>query len=254
MTKQSQSSDQSKQAKKRSDNRVFEAHVLVERRPKDKTKTNRQRRRLVGVMYRPMCKILILIGVATLLLSLVTVWQYRSATRRTSSTDGTITAITKVSGVGKDERGIDNQKCRLSYKLTVDGQEYTDALGYRGNPTTDKCKLSISDTIPVKYDANHPANNSYAVDDQLSDHATFDDTLKSTIGMAIVGLIPLAIGIFGLHIANNEYSRARDAARKAKSAAHHGKDKAVNKTKAIKAKVVKKAKPATKTSEGKDQE
>lgn len=197
--------------------------------------SEKQKRRLVGVMYRPMCKILILIGIATILLALVTVWQYRSSTTRTATTTGNITAVNKVSGIGRDEEGHNGQKCRINYRVSVAGHNYTDALGYRGDPTTAKCKLQVGQPIAINYDPHHPANNAYQVDEELSDHQTFQQTVSSTAGIAIVGLISLFIGIFGLHVANDEYSRAHEAAVRVRNVAGQTKEKA----KAKAAKVVK---------------
>lgn len=166
-----------------------------------KDRINSRQRRIVSAMYQPVCKILILIGVATILLAIVIVWQYRSSTRRTSVTTGTITEVDKVSGVGHDLEGNDAQKCRIGYTVDIDGKSYTDVLGYRGDPTTDKCNLSIGQTIEINYDPSHPANNAYAIDDELSDHDTLDETITSATSIGLVGLVPLIIGMMGLHLA-----------------------------------------------------
>ena len=166
-----------------------------------KDRINSRQRRIVSAMYQPVCKILILIGVATILLAIVIVWQYRSSTRRTSVTTGTITEVDKVSGVGHDLEGNDAQKCRIGYTVDIDGKSYTDVLGYRGDPTTDKCNLSIGQTIEINYDPSHPANNAYAIDDELSDHGTLDETIASATSIGLVGLVPLIIGMMGLHLA-----------------------------------------------------
>lgn len=161
-----------------------------------------RQRRIVSSMYRPLCRIFILIGIATLLLAMVVVWQYRSSTKRTATTTGTITEVDKVSGVGQDEHGDSIQKCRIGYTVKIDGHDYTDVLGYRGDPTVSKCSLSVGQTIEVKYDPQHPSNNSYSIDDAQSDHGTLDQAISSAIGIGIVGLIPLVIGVLGLRIAN----------------------------------------------------
>ena len=162
-----------------------------------------KQKQIISSMYRPLCRIFILIGIATLLLAVVVVWQYRSSTQRTAQAVGTVTEIDKVNGIGRDESGDNAQKCRIGYKVTIDGNEYTDVLGYRGDPTTDKCQLSVGQVIDINYDPSHPSNNAYTVDDETSDHGTLDQTISSAAGIAVVGLIPLAIGIVGLRIAKS---------------------------------------------------
>lgn len=166
-----------------------------------KDRITARQRRIVSAMYQPLCKILILIGIATILLAIVIVWQYRSSTRRTTTTTGTITEVDKVSGIGRDMDGGDAQKCRIGYTVEIDGKTYTDVLGYRGDPTVDKCDLTVGQTIDISYDPSHPANNSYLVDDELSDHGTFNEAVASATGIALVGLVPLIIGMMGLHLA-----------------------------------------------------
>lgn len=162
-----------------------------------------KQKQIISSMYRPLCRIFILIGIATLLLAVVVIWQYRSSTQRTAKTTGVITEIDKVNGIGRDEPGDNAQKCRIGYKVTIDGNEYTDVLGYRGDPTTDKCQLFVGQVVEINYDPSHPSNNAYVVDDETSDHGTLDQTISSATGIAVVGLIPLAIGIVGLRIARS---------------------------------------------------
>ena len=97
--------------------------------------------------------------------------------------------------------GDDAQKCRIGYTVEIDGKTYTDVLGYRGDPTVDKCDLTVGQTIDISYDPSHPANNSYLVDDESSDHGTFNEAVASATGIALVGLVPLIIGMMGLHLA-----------------------------------------------------
>ena len=123
-----------------------------------------RQRRIVSAMYQPLCKILILIGIATILLAIVIVW------------------LDKVSGIGRDMDGDDAQKCRIGYTVEIDGKTYTDVLGYRGDPTVDKCDLTVGQTIDISYDPSHPANNSYLVDDESSDHGTFNEAVASATG------------------------------------------------------------------------
>ena len=170
-----------------------------------KARVAAKRRRIVGAMYQPLCKILILIGVATILLAVVTVWQYRSSTRRTATTTGTITEVDKVSGIGLDMDGSSVQKCRIGYTVEIDGKSYTDVLGYRGDPTVDKCNLVVGQLIEINYDPSHPSNNAYRVDDQLSDHDTLDETVASAASIGAVGLVPLIIGMIGLHLSKRHH-------------------------------------------------
>lgn len=172
----------------------------------------RRQRRIIGSMYRPLCKILILIGIATILLAVVTIWQYRSSTTRTSRANGTIDRIDKISGIGRDEEGHNAQKCRISYTVNIDGVTYTDTLGYRGDPTTDKCNLSVGDTIEISYDPSHPANNAYAVDDDLSDRKTQSEALGSAGLISLVGIVPIVIGFMGLNIAKRYRENKLDSA------------------------------------------
>lgn len=188
-----------KQESKQSNSRKHAQSRAKAKQVKDRI-TARQRR-IVSAMYQPLCKILILIGIATILLAIVIVWQYRSSTRRTATTTGTITEVDKVSGIGRDMDGDDAQKCRIGYTVEIDGRIYTDVLGYRGDPTVDKCDLTVGQTIDISYDPSHPANNSYLVDDESSDHGTFNEAVASATGIALVGLIPLIIGMMGLHLA-----------------------------------------------------
>ena len=169
-----------------------------------------RRQRIVGSMYRPLCKILILIGIATILLAIVVVWQYRASVKRTSTTIGQVTEVDKVNGVGNDEHGDNAQKCRIGYRVSIDGVDYTDVLGHRGDPTVDKCNLSVGETIQIKYDPQHPANNAYLVDDETSDHQTVGETIGSAVTIAIVGLVPLIIGMLGLFVANRRNSDLDD--------------------------------------------
>ena len=179
-----------KQESKQSSSRKHAQSRAKAKQVKDRI-TARQRR-IVSAMYQPLCKILILIGIATILLAVVIVWQYRSSTRRTATTTGTITEVDKVSGIGRDMDGDDAQKCRIGYTVEIDGKTYTDV---------DKCDLTVGQTIDISYDPSHPANNSYLVDDESSDHGTFNEAVASATGIALVGLVPLIIGMMGLHLA-----------------------------------------------------
>lgn len=166
-------------------------------------------RKILGVLFRPFCQILVLIGVATILLSIVTIWQYRSYRQRTNQINGQITTVNKVSGIGNDETGNSSQKCRVGYKFTFNGNEYTDVLGYHGNPTTAKCNLRPGQAITINYEANHPANNAYAIDDQLSDHGTLKQTISSASGIAVVGTVPIIIGCLGIRLARQNRRQKR---------------------------------------------
>ena len=126
--------------------------------------THSTSRRLIGIMFRPACQILILIGLATLLLSVVTIWQYQASTRRTKETNARVISVNKITGIGDDERGRNNQACQVDYRFRIKGDEYTAILGYRGEPTTDKCRLHSGQSVKIKYDPNHPANNAYLPD------------------------------------------------------------------------------------------
>ena len=168
----------------------------------DRLKHAAYNRRIIGAAYRPLCKIFILIGIATIGLAMAIAWQYNSSTKRTELATGTITEINRVSGVGKDSDGGSTQKCRIHYVANINGDEYTDRLGYRGEPTTDKCNLTIGSTIDISYDPAHPLNNAYLVDDQTSDHGTLKNTVISSLTITAVGAIPLVVGIIGLQIDN----------------------------------------------------
>ncbi|MDO4271651.1 MAG: DUF3592 domain-containing protein [Candidatus Saccharibacteria bacterium] len=186
----------------------------------ESAKSNRQRR-MVGAMFRPMCKILILIGVATLLLAVATLWQYQASTRRTAKTTGEITDVRKVGGIGRDENGNDNQKCRIKYKFVVNDVTYTDSLGYRGNPTAAKCQLKRGDTIDIQYDTSHPANSAYQVDEDNSNHGTLGQTIESASSIAFVGVIPIVIGIVGLRLAREHRTKTNKQPKKEKSSRGH---------------------------------
>lgn len=159
------------------------------------------RERLIGVMFQPICKILVLIGIATILLAVATLWQYRASTVRTETTVATIIEVNKVIGAGKDSNGEDIQKCRIGYRFAIDGNEYTEALGYYGEPNSDKCQLSVNDTIEVKYEPSHPANNAYAADDTEEAHGTLNDALIDAGSIAVIGIIPIVLGLVGLRMA-----------------------------------------------------
>ena len=168
----------------------------------DRLKHTAYNRRIIGAAYRPLCKILILIGMATIGLAMAIAWQYNSSTKRTKFATGTITEVNRVSGIGKDSDGDSTQKCRIHYVANINGDEYTDRLGYRGEPTTDKCDLTIGSSIDISYDPAHPLNNAYLVDDQTSNHGTLKDTVISSLTITAVGAIPLVVGIIGLRMDN----------------------------------------------------
>lgn len=168
----------------------------------DRMKHTAYNRRIIGAAYRPLCKILILIGMATIGLAMAIAWQYNSSTKRTKFATGTITEVNRVSGIGKDSDGDSTQKCRIHYVANINGDEYTDRLGYRGEPTTDKCDLTIGSSIDISYDPAHPLNNAYLVDDQTSNHGTLKDTVISSLTITAVGAIPLVVGIIGLRMDN----------------------------------------------------
>lgn len=170
---------------------------------------NQRQRRMIGATFRPFCQILVLIGVATLMLALVTIWQYRASTRRSASITGVVTEVNKVSGVGRDSDGAEAQKCRIGYKFTIDNVEYTDVLGYRGNPTADKCHLAVGQSIDIKYDTSHPANNSYRLDDSHTDHETPGQTAVSAGGIGLVGIGTMAVGLVGLAVAKRHRQEAK---------------------------------------------
>ena len=168
--------------------------------------THSTSRRLIGIMFRPACQILILIGLATLLLSVVTIWQYQASTRRTKETTARVISINKITGIGDDERGRNNQACQVDYRFRIKGDEYTAILGYRGEPTTDKCRLHNGQSVKVKYDPNHPANNAYLPDHQNSGKKTLRQTIFASGSIAATGIVPIIIGMVGLRIAKHRHT------------------------------------------------
>lgn len=163
-------------------------------------------RRLIGIMFRPACQILILIGLATLLLSVVTIWQYQASTRRTKETNARVISVNKITGIGDDERGRNNQACQVDYRFRIKGDEYTAILGYRGEPTTDKCRLHSGQSVKIKYDPNHPANNAYLPDHQNSGKKTLRQTIFASGSIAATGIVPIIIGMVGLRIAKHRHT------------------------------------------------
>lgn len=168
--------------------------------------THSTSRRLIGIMFRPACQILILIGLATLLLSVVTIWQYQASTRRTKETTARVISINKITGIGDDERGRNNQACQVDYRFRIKGDEYTAILGYRGEPTTDKCRLHSGQSVKIKYDPNHPANNAYLPDHQNSGKKTLRQTIFASGSIAATGIVPIIIGMVGLRIAKHRHT------------------------------------------------
>jgi len=157
-------------------------------------------------MFRPACQILILIGLATLLLSVVTIWQYQASTRRTKETNARVISVNKITGIGNDERGRNNQACQVDYRFRIKGDEYTAILGYRGEPTTDKCRLHSGQSVKIKYDPNHPANNAYLPDHQNSGKKTLRQTIFASGSIAATGIVPIIIGMVGLRIAKHRHT------------------------------------------------
>lgn len=172
-------------------------------------------------MFRPACQILILIGLATLLLSIVTIWQYQASTRRTKETHARVISINKITGIGDDERGRNNQACQVDYRFRIKGDEYTAILGYRGEPTTDKCRLHNGQSVKVKYDPNHPANNAYLPDHQNSGKKTLRQTIFASGSIAATGIVPIIIGVVGLRIAKHRHTERWLS----RISASHGEDK-----------------------------
>ena len=168
--------------------------------------THSTSRRLIGIMFRPACQILILIGLATLLLSVGTIWQYQASTRRTKETNARVISVNKITGIGDDERGRNNQACQVDYRFRIKGDEYTAILGYRGEPTTDKCRLHNGQSVKVKYDPNHPANNAYLPDHQNSGKKTLRQTIFASGSIAATGIVPIIIGVVGLRIAKHRHT------------------------------------------------
>ncbi len=168
--------------------------------------THSTSRRLIGIMFRPACQILILIGLATLLLSVVTIWQYQASTRRTKETNARVISVNKITGIGDDERGRNNQACQVDYHFRIKGDEYTAILGYRGEPTTDKCRLHSGQLVKIKYDPNHPANNAYLPDHQNSGKKTLRQTIFASGSIAATGIVPIIIGMVGLRIAKHRHT------------------------------------------------
>lgn len=168
--------------------------------------THSTSRRLIGIMFRPACQILILIGLATLLLSIVTIWQYQASTRRTKETHARVISVNKITGIGNDERGRNNQACQVDYRFRIKGDEYTAILGYRGEPTTDKCRLHNGQLVKIKYDPNHPANNAYLPDHQNSGKKTLRQTIFASGSIAAIGIVPIIIGVVGLRIAKHRHT------------------------------------------------
>lgn len=160
------------------------------------------KRRAVGVMYRPVCKLLVLIGVAAILLSIATIWQYQSQKQRTKTTMATVTKISRINAIGSSS---DDQKCNISYKFRLHDIDYISFTNFsNGNPTTDKCSLQVGSKIRVNYQPDRPANNAYKNDDAKSGHVTFGQTVGSVASIMIVGVIPLFLGIAGLYVARKE--------------------------------------------------
>lgn len=183
--------------------------------------THSTSRRLIGIMFRPACQILILIGLATLLLSVVTIWQYQASTRRTKETNARVISVNKITGIGDDERGRNNQACQVDYRFRIKGDEYTAILGYRGEPTTDKCRLHSGQSVKIKYDPNHPANNAYLPDHQNSGKKTLRQTIFASGSIAATGIVPIIIGMVGLRIAKHRHTERWLS----RISASHGEDK-----------------------------
>ena len=172
-----------------------------------------RRQRAIGTLYKPICKILILIGIAAVLLSIATIWQYQGLKKRTSRTTATVSKISKINAIGANND--DDQKCNINYNFTLDGVEYTSVANFNGgNPTADKCHLAVGSQISVNYQSGHPANNAYRIDDETSTHSTYSKTVGAVISILLVGLIPLLLGITGLYIAKNRPSKSRDNRRR----------------------------------------
>lgn len=169
-------------------------------------------RHLIGVLYKPFCKILILVGVATLMLSVTVIWQYQQMTKRKNGYTASVTDVIKINTAGADERGQAVQKCHIHYTFNWNRVQYTDVLGYRGNPTTEKCAMKAGQIIGINFDQNHPSNNAYKLDDAESSHDTFSKTASSAISIAVVGLIPLIVGILGLHSTKRAHEVGSDSA------------------------------------------
>lgn len=199
------------------------------------SKVTAKQRRIIGAMYRPLCKILILIGVATMMLAVVIAWQFNSSSKRTALTTGTITEVNRVNGISRTKTD-EGQKCRIHYKINVNGHEYSDTLGYRGDPTAEKCSLDINEQIQVTYDPDHPANNAYQADDLASDGSSFGEAVSSVATIMIVGIIPLVLGIMGLNIANKRHDDEIDIIVEDMRTSKPANDKIVNNHKDIKAK------------------
>lgn len=178
--------------------------------PISKADNNHQtrRQRAIGTLYKPICKILILIGIAAVLLSIATIWQYQGLKRRTARTAATVSKISKINAIGTNN---DDQKCNIDYSFTLDGVEYTNVANFNGgNPTADKCHLPVGSSININYQPGHPANNAYQIDDETSTHATYSKTVGAVISILLVGLIPLLLGIAGLYIAKNKPGKLHD--------------------------------------------
>lgn len=80
-----------------------------------------KQKQIISSMYRPLCRIFILIGIATLLLAVVVIWQYRSSTQRTAKTTGVITEIDKVNGIGRMSLAIMPRNVASAIKLLSTG-------------------------------------------------------------------------------------------------------------------------------------
>lgn len=162
-----------------------------------------KRRHTIGSLYKPICKILILIGIAAVLLSIVTIWQYQGLKRRTAHTTAKVTKISKINAIGANND--DEQKCNISYNFSLENVNYTNVTGFNsGNPTADKCHLIVNSQININYQPGYPANNAYKGDDEESTHSTYGKTVGTVASIILVGLIPMILGVVGLYITRNK--------------------------------------------------
>ena len=136
------------------------------------------------IIYRLICIILIVAGCFGLFMSFSASEQAYRYPRRDKITTAIVTKKTKEA----DKYGYDN--CLVSYKFTVDGQDYaTEGV----LPNNYSCNAEVDKEITIRYQADNPANNAYGDNEQ----AVAMWTIIAVV-LAILGIIPLGVGFVGL--------------------------------------------------------
>lgn len=154
------------------------------------------------VIYRIICVGLIGVGLFGLFIAFIASEQVYRYDRRDEE------AIAKVTSQVKETDEYGFETCRLKYKFTIDGQEYSSQGVIENNYN---CQVAQGDEITIRYQEDSPSNNAYGDNEQDKDLWFIGASV-----VTFISILPLGFGFIGL-LAIHKAIKAEDEVEETKA-------------------------------------